>query len=318
MGTRKETRLNVGVGTLLTIAMLLHSSSASADAKSCITAHATGQREAKAGHLRLSAELFATCASDEACPSELRQECAEFFASLQQTMPTVIFTVIDEKGQDVSTVKVFSSEELITNGLDGRAIQIDPGKHRLRFLLPSGEVLSSDVLIREGEKSRQLQMRVKEESKDPVLVSEKPPLQPARVTTTPPWIPPPSSPVERRTLPASFWFFSGAAVVGLGIGATFALLGNADKNTLSGCAPSCGTEMRGTFDNMNRDYLIADVGFAMSALSAGIATWLFVSSQNEKREPSSASHSSRRAVSRVVPTYGVTKHGGILSWSGSF
>lgn len=41
---------------------------AAADAKSCIRAHSTGQRESKAGHLRLASQLFTSCGSDESCP----------------------------------------------------------------------------------------------------------------------------------------------------------------------------------------------------------------------------------------------------------
>ncbi|HEY5958451.1 MAG TPA: hypothetical protein VIV60_17930, partial [Polyangiaceae bacterium] len=133
-------RLRRAAKTTLIGLTLLISGTAQADPKACITAHATGQREAKAGHLRLATQLFTTCGSDETCPSQLRRECAEYLQSVLQTMPTVLFSVIDEKGDELTAVKVFSTDELIVDGLDGRAVQIDPGKHRLRFLLPSGTV----------------------------------------------------------------------------------------------------------------------------------------------------------------------------------
>ena len=100
---------------------------AAADAKSCIRAHSTGQRESKAGHLRLASQLFTSCGSDESCPDQLRKECAEFLETVKKTIPTVIFSVLDEDGQDVSGAKVYSSDELLVDGLDGRAFEIDPG-----------------------------------------------------------------------------------------------------------------------------------------------------------------------------------------------
>jgi hypothetical protein len=309
----------------LSLAFLTLSSAAWADSKACITAHATGQREARAGHLRLATQLFTTCGSDENCPAQLRQECAEFLRQVEQTMPTVIFVVTGEKNEDVSAVKVFSTDDLIVDGLDGRAIRIDPGKHRLRFLLPSGEVLSSDVLIREGEKNRLIQMRVAEPT-EPGEVADKPEAKPevapAPAAPAPQPVPAPAAP-QPRTIPVAFWIASGAAVAGLAVGTTFALMGKSEKSTLSDCAPYCKSDKRGTYDDLKRDYLIADVGFAVGIVSAGVATWLYVSSQyggSERPElsASSKSASSKSALTRLIPQCGVTPTGGTISWSGDF
>ncbi|MGC4069480.1 MAG: hypothetical protein QM784_33470 [Polyangiaceae bacterium] len=303
----------------LSLAFLTLSNVAVADSKACITAHATGQREARAGHLRLATQLFTTCGSDDSCPSQLRQECAEFLRQVEQTMPTVIFVVTGEKNEDISAVKVFSTDDLIVDGLDGRAIRIDPGKHRLRFLLPSGEVLSSDVLIREGEKNRLIQMRVAEPV-EPGEVAEKPeakPEPPPPVAPPPQPVPPPAAP-EPRTIPVAFWIASGVAVAGLATGTTFALMGKSEKSTLSDCAPYCKADKRGTYDDLKRDYLIADVGFAVGVVSAGVATWLYVSSQYGGRERAPASASSKSTLSRLIPQCGVTPTGGAISWSGDF
>lgn len=317
MGIRMKTKLPPVARTLLALSLTLFSSSALADPKACITAHAAGQREAKAGHLRLATQLYTTCGSDETCPSQLLQECAELLRSVQQTMPTVIFMVIDEKGEDVSAVKVFSTDELIVDGLDGRAVQIDPGKHRLRLLLRSGEVLNSDVLIREGEKNRLIQVSVKGTHEEPVPGPERRATKPAPAPSPPPAVASSVAPAEQRTLPAVFWLASGAAVVGLGVGTTFAILGKSEKNTLSDCAPYCGADMRGTYDNLKRDYLVADIGFVSSAVATGVATWLFVSSRFGKGEQP-ASSQSQIGIRRLVPSCGVSNNGGVLSWSGTF
>jgi uncharacterized membrane protein len=234
-------------------------------------------------------------------------------------MPTVIFVVTDEKNQDLSAVKVFSTDDLIVDGLDGRAIHIDPGKHRLRFLLPSGEVLSSDVLIREGEKNRLIQMRTAE----PTEPAE--PAQPAAAATKPvPVTAPPSPPaspatvVEERTIPLAFWIVSGLAVAGLGTGTTFAILGKSEKNTLSDCAPYCKESSRGTYDNLKRDYLIADIGFGVGVVSAGVATWLLVSSQYGNRERPTQSATSNATLARLIPQVGVAPQGASISWLGNF
>ena len=302
----------------ISIAFFTLSTNAWADSKACINAHATGQREARAGHLRLATQLFTTCGSDESCPAQLRQECAEYLRQVEQTMPTVIFVVTGENNQDISAVKVFSTDDLIADGLDGRALRIDPGKHRLRFLLPSGEVLNSDVLIREGEKNRLIQMRVAEPAENeqklpkPVPTTAAPPSPPVQASTPPAVVP------EARTVPLAFWIVSGVAVAGLATGTTFAILGKSEKDSLSECAPYCKETSRNTYDDLKRDYLIADIGFAVGAVSAGVATWLLVSSQYGKREQPAQSASSTSRLTRFIPQCGVTPHSAALSWIGSF
>jgi len=305
----------------LLITTLLLATSAQADPKTCITAHATGQREAKAGHLRLATQLFTSCGSDETCPSQLRQECAEFLKTVQQTIPTVIFTVIGDKNEDITAAKVFSTDELLVDGLDGRAIQVDPGKHHLRFLLPTGEILNSDVLIREGEKNRQVEVKVKGDVETEAATSEKP-APPASTPVVPPPVPQPvsvpSAHNEAHPVPLGFWIASGTALAGIGVGVTYAVFGKSEKNDLSDCAPYCGENMRGTYNNLKRDYLVADIGFGVGLVSAGVATYLYVSSVSRSRDTSPHTAAATPTLSRMVPAITFGSNGGYLSWSSGF
>lgn len=300
---------------VVSIFALSISGAAYADAKSCVTTHATGQREARAGHLRLATQLFTQCGSDESCPSQLRQECAEFLQSVQQTVPTVIFSVLDEKGGDISAVKVFSTDELIIDGLDGRAIQIDPGKHRLRFLLPWGAVLSSDVLIREGEKNRIIQVKMAGEAEAGEIVAKE-----AKTTAAQPLPPaeggtPSPSTVSRRSPPAAAWVLVGTSLVGLGVGTTFALVGHSRKSDIDACSPNCSNDVRPTYDALKRDYLVADIGFAVGVVSAGFATWLFVAPPTRKSSADTVAQSTVRSLRPVAVAW---PGGGALGLSGGF
>ena len=84
---------------------------ASADTRACAEAHASGQRESRAGHLRNATQLFTRCGSDETCPEELRRECTEYLQTVRDRVPTVIFAVQDAGGQDVSDVQVYLDDE---------------------------------------------------------------------------------------------------------------------------------------------------------------------------------------------------------------
>jgi hypothetical protein len=259
----------------------------------------------KAGRLRLASELFTTCGSDESCPDQIRTECTEFLESVRRTIPTVILSVVDDAGKDVSNVRVFSTDELLTEQLDGRALEIDPGKHRLRFVLPWGDVLSSDVLIREGEKNRLVEVRLEKKGGAPAAEGTE--------TTSPK--PAPSEPAEPASTPVAAYVATGIAVVGFGTFAGFAIAGNSQKNKLEGCAPSCGDGDRNRYDDMKRSFLIADVGLGVGAVSAVVATVLFVTSGSA---PPHRERSAQNSGPRAGVKIGARSGGASLVLAGQF
>ncbi len=245
---------------------------AAADASTCISAHATAQRESNAGHLRLASRLFTACGSDESCPDPLRKECAEFLQSVTRALPSVIFSVVDERGGDVSDVKVFGGDELLVDGLDGRALAIDPGKYSLRFLLPNGQRLGLDVLVREGEKDRLIQVK-----------GERPASGGERASS------------EARALGkrapdahqgAAPWIAAATAGAAVGTGLTLGLLGTSKKNDLEACKPDCPSSKQSTYDGAKTLFLGADAAFGVALVAAGVATWLFVAPAADSRSPS--------------------------------
>jgi len=274
---------------------------AAADTKACVASHASAQRETKAGRLKEAAQLYTSCGSDSACPEQLRSECATLLEQVNHLVPSVIFSAIDGKGADVSNVKVYADDTLLTDGLDGRAIELDPGKYHLRFVLPDNSVLSSDVLIREGEKNRLIEMRAPEEKKAQ-------PSAPAPIA--PPPVEAPAKPVEPNT-PVAAWVATGVAVAGFGTFGTFALLGSSDKKKLDDCAPNCPDSAHDQRSSLKTKYLVADVGLGVGVASAVLAGVLFLSNG-----PSRAEHAAR------VPERGLLLNaspgGGQLLWRGQF
>ncbi|RYZ05816.1 MAG: hypothetical protein EOO73_18050 [Myxococcales bacterium] len=241
------------------------STAARADTKSCVQAHASAQREVKAGRLKEAAQLYTACGSDATCPEQLRSECTELLETLRRNVPTVIFSVVDKAGVDTPTVKVYGNDQLLSDGLDGRAVELDPGKYHLRFVLADGSELSSDIVVREAEKNRLVQVRAEQEAK-----VEAPAEAPKSATPAPPPAPSSSGP------PVAAWVATGVAVAGLGTFATFAVLGNKDKQALNDCKPSCPESERSTRDGLKTKFLVADIGLGVGAASAVLATVLFI------------------------------------------
>ena len=284
--------------------LVLTPESAAADTKACVASHASAQREVKAGRLKEAAKLFTACGSDNACPEQLRAECSELLDKVKATVPSVIFSAIDGKGADVSNVKVYVDETLLIDGLDGRAVDLDPGKYHFRFVLPDNSELSTDALVREGEKNRLIEVRAPEE-KGPVVGT------PATLAATPhPAVGAPPEPLEKKT-PVAAWVATGVAVAGFGTFATFAILGSSDKQKLDECAPNCPESEHDRRDSLKTKYLVADIGLGVGAASAILAGVLFLTSG-----PSDAERRAKDAGKGL--SFNATANGGQLLLRGQF
>ena len=291
MGTDlKQTALRLVVLSLL----LGIPRAALADVAACVQAHSSGQREAKAGRLKAASELFAACVSQPGCPDAIRAECAEFRKDTERSVPTLIFAAIDEQGGDLIQVRVSADDRLLTETLDGRPIAVDPGEHHFKFELASGQVLTSDVLVRQGEKNRIVSMRAKPANTAPAPSSE------ANQT--------------QHKLPTGFWVASGVSAAALASWGVFAVIGHGKQSTLAECSPNCPDSSRADYDAMHRDYLIADISLGVAAVSAGVATWLFLS---RPRSSAADEHGANSASSRVsvLPLVSTRGAGLVLSAS---
>jgi hypothetical protein len=126
-------------------------------------------------------------------------------------------------------------------------------------------VVGLEVVAREGEKRRLLSV------------------------TFPALTPPQSAPaVEKRSrpVPRSVWALGGLGVVGLSSFATFDALGWATHNSLRHtCLPFCSDDQ---VRPVRIEYAIGDVSLAVSVLSLGVATWLFLSRPTVRVPPEPA------------------------------
>lgn len=264
----------------------LQASTAAADASSCAASHTDGQRAMKAGHLKAALDSFSACGSDQRCPGPVRRECVDLFGSVQSIVPTLVFAVSDHEGHDLTDVKVYSSGELLAQGLDGRPVPVDPGEQGFLFELPSGTFLTADVLVRQGEKNRIVAVRAgPAAAKTPTFASS-----PANEL-------PKSSAqqgLDLKSMPVGFWVSSGIGVAALGVWGTFALLGRAKEVDLSDCKPRCDPALRGEYDAMRRQYIVADVSLGVGVAAVGAATGILIATRRRRLRSSS-----ERALSQV-------------------
>lgn len=211
----------------------------------------------EAEQLRIDARLMAArerllrC-SRPACPAAVRSDCAEWMTEVVAAIPTVVLAVRDARGQDVLGARASVDGVPIAQGLDGKALEVDPGVHTFRFEA-GGAAVEQVVLVREGEKSRTITAT----------------LDQGPMATTAPASSAPSPPASPRASPWT-WAFGGIGVVALGIGTYLELSVNADASALaSSCGHSCSREQ--VHPLVLKQQVLGPIAFAVGALSLGLA-----------------------------------------------
>ena len=253
-------------------------SAASADKAACVAAYEAEQTARKDGRLREARDKALFCAQ-AACPAVVRDQCTQWIAEIDQSMPTVVFSVTDDAGNDVTDVEVWVDGVKLVDKLDGKAVAIDPGKHALKLVPASGAPVEQTIVVREGEKNREVKRTL---AADRPEASTEPGKQPD--STAPddakskpqdaPATPPPELPRERPT-PAAVYVLGAVGLVGLGVFTTFAVLGMQNKTSLdnSGCRPNCA---QSDVDRVKQQFLIGDLGLGLGVVSLGAAAIVYL------------------------------------------
>jgi hypothetical protein len=132
-----------------------------ADTKAeCIAAADQGQSLREAGKYLRAREAFSRCAS-ETCPAVVTQSCNRWLHETDEAMPTVVLGAKDETGRDLTHAQVTMDGSLLTDALDGKPLQTDPGQHLFRFTRPDSEPSEAAVVLQAGERNRVVAVTLK-------------------------------------------------------------------------------------------------------------------------------------------------------------
>ncbi len=278
-----------GRAVLVSAALLLAPRLARADETrdKCIAAHEESQLRQQRGALMSARETLRACAA-EACPRILRGDCVDMLSALDRNLPTVVIEARDDAG-DITDVRVSIDGTLVATRIDGKAIELDPGRHAVVVEAVGRAPIQQTVVVSEGQKNRVISA---------VWTPVRAPVSaPGRVV---------------RPTPLGVYVLAGAAVTGLVGFAAFGLAGDAKKRTLDDCAPFCA---RSETDVVRTRYLLANSSLAFGAASlVGAAIWFVM--RPEHLEPSDAAPAMARRWVRpdVTPTLG----GAMLGVSGAY
>lgn len=223
----------------------------------CAASYEQSQRLRKGGKLRQARDETVACAQ-EACPAVVRKQCAQWLPEVEASVPTLVVSARDASGAEVLEARVFVDAEPVKERLDGKAIEVDPGRHVVRVEAAGRAPGEATVFVSEGEKGRATLVRVGALRRDESLSTA---LAPAD---------------DSGGIPVAAWVAAGVGVVGVGLFATFAIVGRsekADAEAPGGCAPRCTDDQVGSI----RTKLVAgDVALGVGVVALGVATWLVV------------------------------------------
>lgn len=222
------------------------------DADACLQAPVEGQKLQREGKLLRARERFAACAR-QTCPAEIVQDCTRWTRQVEDALPSIVVAARDGAGRDVLDVRVAIDGEAPVP-TTARALDLDPGAHKLVFSRDGSAPVDKDVFVREGEKNRE-------------VVATFANLVPA----PPPPEPPPPVPFE-RPIPTAAWIVGGVGVLGVVSFTTFGILGVSERSSHH-CDVGCATSDKEAVDTKFR---VADVSLAVGVIALGIATWIFL------------------------------------------
>jgi hypothetical protein len=236
-------------------------------------------------HFRKARETLLECVNAQ-CGGDVRRRCAATLQKLDAVTPSIVVRAEDPTGDDVTDVSVSMDDERLVDSLDGMAIAVDPGEHRLVFNRAGHTPVVQTINIAQGQKFRAID----------VVIGSEPKLALPPVTVAAP-----SSGSSDRLVASGTLI--GVGVLGV---ASFTWLGmraRAGEKILERCDPACS---RGRVDSVEKRYLLANVSAGVGVVALGAATYLLLSG------PSSYAIADRGLAVDADAT------GAFASYSGSF
>ena len=236
-----------------------------AERKACLQANSDGQDLRAAGKLRAAREALLACAHDP-CPGPVQTDCSRWVAELDMEIPSLVVRVT-RGGADEAEASVEIDGGAVA--LNGQAIALDPGKHRVVVRVVGEADREVDVVLATGDKNRIVTVTL-----PPHVTTNA--VEPARPTASLDLAR--GAPTSRPVWP---WVTAGVGVVALGGFVYFAATGVREVHRLDGaCAPRCGDD---EVNAARRRLLFADVALGVGLVAAALATYGFLSTSAAPR-----------------------------------
>lgn len=242
---------------------------ARADHAECGAAYVAAQKLMREGKLRAARTQLIQCAKD--CLPEVERDCTTWLTEVGSSMPTIVVIALDAQGKELADVQVQVDGEQRADSLDGRALEIDPGRRKLK-VTRGATVHEVDLTILQGEKNRRVEIDFPEVN--PRLVQAEPGARHGADSQRSP----------ASGLPKGAWIAGSVSLTSL-LGAAYFWLAaeNLRQDLLDrGCAPGCPEADR---ESIRDRRLIGDVLLGVSVVSAGVFGYLWLGDSGPAASP---------------------------------
>jgi hypothetical protein len=216
--------------------------------ETCIDATVEGQKLQRDGKLMGARERFLVCSSST-CPADVVSRCERWARGVTELVPSIVTVARDDAGHDLPDVRV-TIDDRPPQAPSARAIELDPGEHRVRFERRGARTIEQRVVLHDAEKNR-------------LVVGEFPspkPLGPSTDKST------------TRPVPATVWVLGGIGIVGLASFGVFAAKGANDRTTHH-CDTGCPTAQK---NDVDAELRAADISLGVAVVTLGVATWFYL------------------------------------------
>jgi hypothetical protein len=243
----------------------------------CLTASEGSLKLQREHHLREARSELLTCAAPS-CPAEIRQECARKVDVVSAAIPTVVFVVTGERGQELSAVRVTMDGAVVAERLEGTALPVDPGSHLFTFEAAGQPTVTQTLIMHEGEHDRHEAIAMAQQAQ-PVVTVTPPPASSLAVAS--PGLaaadaPAPARGGARRMIGLAI---GGAGAAGVVVGAVFGALATASWSTAQSECPSrvgCSPQAMNDRSSTQTSATVSTVGLVAGAalLAGGLTLYL--------------------------------------------
>jgi hypothetical protein len=263
--SRHEQRALRALGVVFTVVVTAFGAPAVAQATEhdkalCVDSYKNAQVQRKNGALKQARESLLVCLSDK-CPSVMQPDCTRWLTEVEAALPSVSFAAKGVDGKDVVSVRVTMDGQFLTDTLDGRSINVDPGSHTVRFEYAAEPPIEQTISVREGEKARV------------VGVSW---MRPRRLGAA-------ETARNGSGRPAGAWVAGGVGVAALATFGALALHGLERRSDLEKeCFGRCRQDQ---VDSIKTELTVGDAALGVGIVALGVSAVLFLTSSSSSTSP---------------------------------
>jgi len=198
----------------------------------CLAASDASLKLGNEHKLRAERSQLLVCAASN-CPADIKKECLGRVDEVNAQIPTIVFSVKDAQGADLSAVKVTMDGEVLAERLQGTAVSIDPGEHLFTFETAGQSPLTKKLVIVEGQKDRRETVTFGADQGGAMPTTAPSPSTP----------PPDDSGGGMGTQKILALVAGGIGIVGLGVGTAFGVIALSKKSDAQNACPgsTCAT-----------------------------------------------------------------------------